>query len=96
MERKEALMSELENVKVGDKLYVCMPHDVYAIETVERITPTLVITRAHRFVKRTGQAQGYNSWSIITAQLATPDDEERVRSELQRKKLAVQCTAINF
>ncbi len=47
------MASELDNVKVGDKLFVFNGH-VKGIEIVERLTQTLVITKVHRFVKKTG------------------------------------------
>lgn len=89
-------MSNLENAKVGDQLLVSRPHGSCAIETVERITPTLVITKSHRFVKRTGDAHNMGKWFYTTAQLATPADVERVRRESRRKELATQCGSINF
>lgn len=89
-------MSNLENAKVGDKLYVSRPHSKSAIETVERITPTLVITKSHRFVKKTGYAQGNSAWYFATARLATPADVERVRRESRRNELVTQCASINF
>lgn len=40
-------MRELDNVKVGDKLFV-FNNFIKGIEIVERLTPTLVITKSSR------------------------------------------------
>lgn len=71
-------MNSLDNVKVGDKLLVLFPHDVKGIETVERITATLVITKHHRFIKKSGKAQGSDGWTYTYAKLATPEDAEMI------------------
>lgn len=89
-------MNSLENVKVGDKLLVLFPYDVKGIETVERITATLVITKHHRFIKKSGKAQGSDSWSYAYAKLATPEDTERISREVKHNGLVRKCENINF
>jgi hypothetical protein len=89
-------MNSLDNVKVGDKLLVLFPHDVKGIETVDRITTTLVITKHHRFIKKSGKAQGSDSWSYTYAKLATPEDAEKISREVKRKNLIRKCENINF
>lgn len=89
-------MNSLENVKVGDKLLVFYPHDVKGIETVERITATLVITKHHRFVKKSGKAQGSDSWSYTYAKLATSEDAEKIGRDVMRRNLIRKCENINF
>ena len=88
-------MTSLENVKVGDKLVVRTSYDEY-IETVERITATLVITKLHRFVKKSGKAQGSDTWRYIWATPATPEDAERISKAVRRKKLIRACESIKF
>lgn len=89
-------MNSLENAKIGDKLLVLFPHDVKGIETVERITATLVITKRHRFIKKSGKAQGSDSWSYTYAKIATPEDAEKISQEVKRKNLIRKCENINF
>lgn len=88
-------MATLENVKVGDKLKVRTHYEEY-IETIERKTNTLVITKYHRFIKKTGKAQGSDSWSYVWAEPATPEDIERISKAVRRKKLIYACESIKF
>lgn len=89
-------MNSLENAKVGDKLLVLFPYNVKGIETVERITATLVITKYHKFIKKTGKAQGSDSWSYTYAKLATPEDAENISREVESKNLIRKCENIKF
>lgn len=89
-------MSSLENVTVGDKLVVFYPYDVKRIETVERISSTLVITKNHRFIKKSGKAQGCDSWSYVFAKLATFEDVEKISREAKRKNILRRCENIKF
>lgn len=85
-------MSEsLENVKVGDKLLVYI-NQTKGIETVERTTTTLVITKLHRFRKDNGYAQGSGGWTIIRAILATDKDI----AEATHRRLISKCRNIDF
>lgn len=85
----------MDNVKVGDKLKVRTHYEEY-LETVERITATLVITKYHRFIKKTGKAQGRDSWSYVWGEPATPEDVERISKAVRRKKLIHACESIKF
>lgn len=84
-------MYNLENVRVGDKLFI-ENRNFNGIVTVERITATLVITKLYRFNKKTGKAQGYDSWSSVWARPATADDTAQV----YRKKLIRKCEDLSF
>lgn len=88
-------MASLENVKVGDKLIVRTPYDEY-IETVERVTATLVITKRNRFIKKSCKAQGSDTWRYIYASPATPEAAERISKAVRRKKLIRACESIKF
>lgn len=88
-------MGTLENVKVGDKLIVRTAYDEY-LETVERITATLVITKFHRFIKKSGKAQGSVTWSSIWATPATEQDTERISNVVKRRNLITKCENIKF
>lgn len=88
-------MDKLENVKVGDKLKVYGRYDEQ-IEVVKRVTATLVITDYNRFNKKTGKAQGYDSWSHTWAVPATSEDIERISRRIKRQKLEGTCRNIRF
>ncbi|MBD5414871.1 MAG: hypothetical protein HDR46_01150 [Bacteroides sp.] len=88
-------MTALENVKVGDKLYVSNRF-FEDIEIVERITQTLVITKKHRFVKKSGRLYGSDSWNTIYARPATAQDELNIRDKQRRAELIHACKNINY
>lgn len=69
-------MNELENVKVGDKLLV-RSYFEEKIETVVKVTKTLVVTKYHRFRIKDGVSQPRSSWKFTYAKPATPEDIER-------------------
>lgn len=87
--------SPLTNVKVGDKLIVHTRFNQY-IETVERVTATLVITKTHRFRKSDGIAPGGDSWHILYACVATPEKLEAYDKNAKRKNLIADCENIKF
>lgn len=88
-------MTALENVKVGDKLYVSNRF-FEDIEIIERITQTLVITKFHRFVKDTGLLYGCNSWNIMYARPASEEDELYIQEKKRRTELIHACKHINY
>lgn len=88
-------MASLDNVKVGDKLKVRTQY-AESVETVERITATLVITKYHRFIKNSGKSQGSDSWAYVWAEPATPEDVERICKAVRRNKLIRACESIKF
>lgn len=88
-------VSTLANVRVGDKLIVHTRYNQF-IETVERITATLVITKTHRFRKSDGAAPGSDSWNILCACEATPEKLEAYNKKVKRKNLIKDCENIKF
>lgn len=88
-------METLENVKVGDKLLVRTRYGE-DIETVERITPTLVVTKTRRFRKIDGNESGSSAWFYTFAKPATEEDVERIRENKKRNILAAKCNGIRF
>lgn len=81
----------LDNAKVGDKLFVYNRMD-RNIEIVERITQTLVITKYHRFAKNSGKKQGGDHLNALYARLATDEDMAMVK----REQMIHKCENINF
>ena len=88
-------MGKLDNVKVGDKLFVCNNY-IKGIEIVERLTPTLVITKSSRFVKNTGRLYGSDSWNPMYARPASEQDELNIKEEKRRTELVRACKHINY
>lgn len=84
-------MNSLENAKVGDNLFVSNGVVEY-LETVERLTQTLVITKSHRFAKTDGKLYGSEYWNVLYARLATDDDIAKA----ERKNVISRCRKINF
>lgn len=84
-------MNSLENAKVGDKLFVSNGMVEY-LETVERLTQTLVVTKHHRFAKNSGKLHGSASWNAFYARLATDEDVAMVR----RKRMIRKCRDTDF
>lgn len=84
-------MNSLENAKVGDKLFVSNGMDE-SLETVERLTQTLVVTKYHRFAKNSGKLYGSVHWNALYARIATDEDIAMIR----RKKMIRRCGNIDF
>lgn len=86
-------MEKLENVKVGDKLIISRPWCTDYIDTVERMTKTLVVTsNGYKFKK----ANGYGYQIQGCAWPATPEDIERVKLKEKHISLVYDCGNINF
>lgn len=92
----------LENVKVGDKLVVRRQYNIThsqhynTIQSIERITDTLVITKTHRFRKSTGIACDTDNYSCVSATVATPDDVKFIKKTEYRRRLINRCLDISF
>lgn len=84
-------MDNLENVKVGDTLFVSNGLYEY-LEKVVRLTKTLVITKVHRFNRGSGKLCGSYYWDVLYARLATDEDVAMIR----RKKMISECNNIDF
>lgn len=78
-------MNSLENVNVGDKLFVSNGRVGY-LETVVRVTNTLVITNVHRFSRKRGILSGSTYWNALYARIATDEDVAMVRREQMIRK----------
>lgn len=92
----------LENVKVGDKLIVHRQYNIThsqhynTIQSIERITDTLVITKTHRFCKSTGIACDTDNCSCVSATVATPEDVKFIKKTEYRRRLINRCLDISF
>lgn len=83
----------LDNVKVGDRLFVTGRWNK-SIETVEKVTKLHVITRNGKY-RKSGCSVG-DGWTHSYARLATAEDIENVRKEIARSKMLAKCRDINF
>lgn len=88
-------MSELKNVKVGDKLLVRNRY-VEVIETVERITKTLVFTRYRKYRIKDGYSMSSDKWNHIHADIATQEDINRIIKANTRRKNIKICRDMDY
>jgi len=77
----------LEDAKVGDVLVVSGGMGGSSLETVERLTKTLVITNQGKWRKQNGRMPGADAWSRFYAKIATSEDIRNVRLEIARQKI---------
>lgn len=84
------MMGVLDDVKVGERLYVSNGM-TGSLETVVRMTRTLVMTRCRRFYRSDGRLQGAGGLRTV-ARVATADDVAMVR----RQQMVRECNAIRF
>jgi len=69
---------ELQNLKVGDRVYWGSNHNI-GINEIERITKTLIILKnGSRYKKDTGYLSGATVWNVEHIDILTPELEERV------------------
>jgi len=78
-------VSDLSEAKVGDSLLIKRWRMPDEIEEVVRVTATQVVGSSRRFKKSNGCRIGGDSWTHITATLATPREIQTVR-EMQESR----------
>ena len=88
-------MKELENVKVGDRLLVRNSYGE-GIETVERITKTLVFTRYRAYRIKDGYSTSSDKWNYIHAGIATQEDINRIMEANTRRKNIKICRDMDY
>lgn len=84
----------LDNVKVGDKLYVTSRLRK-SIEIVEKVTKFHVITRNGKY-RKSGDSVGGDGWTNSYARPASEEDIENVSKEIARNMMLATCRKINF
>lgn len=89
------MKNELNNVRPGDKLIVNTQFHK-GVEVVERTTATLVITKYHRFNKKSGKALGGDTWSYVWASIGTEEEIGQIQQEAYRRNLISKCERIEF
>lgn len=83
----------LDNVKVGDKLFVTSRWRK-SIDTVEKVTKLHVITSNCKY-RKSGDSVG-DGWTHSFARPATEEDIENIRKEIARNNMLAKCRDINF
>lgn len=88
-------MTELKDLKVGDKVNIYSAYGVRDVSTIERITKTLVVVKGNKYRKSDGFRYGavlYNSDRIE----APKDEEQKKRIELEYRKKIIIHRIRNF
>lgn len=85
-------MQNLENIKVGDKLYIGSSYLHEGVYRVDRVTKTQVMVGTLRFRKR----DGYQVGGYAIARLATSEDEKRMVAEKRYNTLLAAVRKIDF
>jgi len=86
-------MSELDNMKVGDKVFWNGGYNGIGIFTVERVTDKqIVIMRGFdkkyecRYWKKNGRAVGNDEWGTNYIDTVTPERTEQVKARLLKRQ----------
>lgn len=70
----------LKNVKAGDLVAYTARWDGISIGTVEKVTPTQIVVKGHRFRRDTGWLLGLDAYSSMHLVEPTPDVIKQVRT----------------
>ena len=89
-------MSELENLKVGDKVIVGGVYIHNRISQVERVTKKYIIVESVKYSKAFGWVAGCSSYSANHIRPATEEDIRRVEEETEKRNIVNNLTKANF
>ena len=89
-------MSELENLKVGDKVIVGGVYIHNRISQVERVTKKYIIVESVKYSKAFGWVAGCSSYSANHIKPATEEDIRRVEEETDKRNIVEYLTKIHF
>ena len=78
-------MSELENLKVGDKVIVGGVYIHNRISQVERVTKKYIIVESVKYSKAFGWVAGCSSYSANHIRPATEEDIRRVKEDEEKR-----------
>ena len=81
-------MSELENLKVGDKVIVGGVYIHNRISQVERVTKKYIIVESVKYSKAFGWVAGCSSYSANHIRPASEEDIRRVEEETEKRDIA--------
>ena len=78
-------MSELENLKVGDKVIVGGAYSYCRIRQVEKVTKKHVVVEGNKFSKEFGWIDGCSSYTSDHIRPATEEDIRRVKEDEEKR-----------
>ena len=78
-------MSELENLKVGDKVIVGGVYIHNRISQVERVTKKYIVVEGNKFSKEFGWIDGCSSYTSDHIRPASEEDIKRVEEETEKR-----------
>ena len=81
-------MSELNDLKVGDKVIVSGAYIYDRISQVEKATKKHIIVEGSKYSKAFGWVVGHSSYSSNHIRPATEDDIKRVEEETEKRGIA--------
>ena len=89
-------MSELENLKVGDKVIVGGVYIHNRISQVERVTKKYIVVESVKYNKTFGWVAGCSSYSANHIRPASEEDIRRVEEETEKRNIVNYLTKIHF
>ena len=89
-------MSELEDLKVGDKVIVGGAYSYCMIRQVEKVTKKHVGVEGNKFSKAFGWLAGCSSYSANHIRPASEEDIRRVEEETEKRNIVNYLTKIHF
>ena len=89
-------MSELENLKVGDKVIVGGVYIHNRISQVERVTKKYIIVESVKYSKAFGWVAGCSSYSANHIRPASEEDIRRVEEETEKRNIVKYLTKTHF
>ena len=89
-------MSELENLKVGDKVIVGGVYIHNRISQVERVTKKYIIVEGSKYSRVFGWVVGCSSYSSNHIRPASEEDIRRVEEETDKRNIVNYLTKIHF
>ena len=89
-------MSELENLKVGDKVIVGGVYIHNRISQVERVTKKYIVVESVKYSKAFGWVAGCSSYSANHIRPASEEDIRRVEEETEKRNIVNYLTKTHF
>ena len=89
-------MSELEDLKVGDKVIVGGYYTHTRIRQVEKVTKKHIVVEGNKFSKEFGWIDGCSSYTSDHIRPASEEDIRRVEEETEKRNIVNYLTIANF
>jgi len=86
----------IENLEIGDKVIVCPHFGQNYVNTVKRITKTLIITKDNsRFTKKWCSNPG-DSWSPTSIKKYSSEKEQKINDQLRKNGIINKIRITSF